>query len=353
MPHMDPQSSVATKVLLMEVAQIMRSAVDQMIRDSKPEIGVLFVLLVGISVALTSFIPAHLLDAWRTLVMSVASMMGNFVGIGVSATGNILTVNGFAMMIIHECTALNYAIILSTAILLYTRHTIQYRIAGVLIAIPIIVLMNAVRLVVSGFLGAISRRAFDIIHDYVWVALFALCIFALWKLWVDRSFRPSPESVHKALVILIGSTVAFSLLFAMMPVYGPSLAYLSSLPLKVFLNDKDAAIHLTDSNLQCIFQGVLYLAPFNVEFLNIAVFAGLALPLQKKDDWQTLSLTLFSFIVVLMINAVLIATMMNSVITHGEASLPDFVFIEKGLLLALPFGLWWILASGSEGKSKI
>ena len=318
----------------------------------KPELGLLFVLLVGMSVSVTAFLPAAFFDFWRMLVIGTAVRIGGLWGLAVNSHADILTVNGFAMQVINECTALNYVIILSTAMLLFARHSIRYRLVGVLIAVPTIILVNAFRLVISGICGSVSRRLFDIVHEYLWVALFALLIFAMWKVWADRSLPFSRKKMQQTAAVLVSCSAMFSLLIVAMPVYAPFLAWLSSLILEVFLGDSQTAIAWVGNNLQCNHAGTIYRVPFALEYFNIAVFAGLVLPLQRRGDWKTLASSLVALISALLLNAMLIANSIYLMIRHGQGVLQGFLLIEKGVLLAVPFALWWIVSSdGERGQS--
>jgi exosortase/archaeosortase family protein len=329
------------------------AAPDQDQQSPKPELGLAFVLLVGMSVAVTAFLPAAFFQVWRQLVMSLADVIGGMFGLAVSVSADVLTVNGFSMRVIDECTALNYVIILSTAILLYSRHSLRYRLLGVLTAAPVVVLVNAFRLVITGVSGTISRKLFDFVHEYLWVALFALLIFGLWKVWADKNLRINRQSAIRIATIVAGCSAMFALILAVMPIYAPALSYLSSLLLKICLGDGSAAIVWGNSKLYFQYGGASYQVPFALEYFNVAVFAGLVLPLQRRGDWKMLASTIFGFLGAVFLNAALIAATFLIVLAQGAHSLPAFLFIEKGLLLAVPFALWWIVSSPSEDQRVI
>jgi hypothetical protein len=137
----------------------------------------------------------------------------------------------------------------------------------------------------------------------------------------------------------------FALQLAIMPVYGPLLAQLSSLALKVLLGDSGSAIHWANSKMQCVYAGASYQVPFALEYFNIAVLAGLVLSLQRRGDWKTGVSTLLCLMGAVLLNATLVAATIHTMVSHGQQSLTAFLFIEKGLLLAVPFALWWIVAA--------
>ena len=105
------------------------------------------------------------------------------------------------MHIIGECTAFNYVIILALAILLYTRHTLEippdrrcHRHAQSPVA-------NAIRLIVTGLVGTVSLKAFHFVHEYLWVALFALLVFGIWKVWADGGLKLDRQTLRHAGVV--------------------------------------------------------------------------------------------------------------------------------------------------------
>ncbi|UFS71725.1 archaeosortase/exosortase family protein [Geomonas sp. RF6] len=316
----------------------------------KPELGLLFVLAVGVSVGLAAYLPVAVVEGWRQLVMRVAALGGALFGLSVTTSRDILSVNGFAMRIANECTAINYVIIISAAILCYARHTIRYRLQGVAAVVPVIVLANAFRLLVTGVCGSISWTVFELVHEYLWVALFALLIFALWKLWVDRSLSITRGALQRILVVLLASSFFYALLRLGVREYGDSLALLSSLFLKVFLCDPGVGVTWAGQTMRSTYAGTTYDVMFTIEYLNLAVFAGLALPLQRRGDWKTAAVTLLALAGAFVLNAVFIANSLSVRIVHGEAALALFLFVEKGLLLALPFALWWVIGGAQRNK---
>ena len=89
-----------------------------------------------------------------------------------TSNADIITVNGFAMRIIAECTAFNYIIILALAILLYTRHTMKYRLTGIAIATLSLLVANAVRLIVTGWSEPYpSKRSILSMNTSGWLSL--------------------------------------------------------------------------------------------------------------------------------------------------------------------------------------
>ena len=164
--------------------------------------AILFLLFAIPVASLLSHLPDAYLIAWRDLTMLVAEAVGILFGITTASNADILTVDGFAMRIIGQCTAVDYIAILAIAMLLYTRHSIRYRLLGVAIAVPVIVVVNACRLIVSGVVGAFSRRALDFVHDYLWVIGFALVVFAIWTFWVNGRCSVSRSTACRLALVL-------------------------------------------------------------------------------------------------------------------------------------------------------
>ncbi|WP_162605076.1 exosortase/archaeosortase family protein [Geomonas oryzae] len=321
-------------------------------KNTKPEAGMLFILLVAASVAVTSLLPPAFFTLWRELAIKGASLMGALTGMTVTSGGDILTVNGFPMRIIHECTAFNYVLILSTAILFYPRHTLQYRLAGVLVAAPLVVILNALRLVISGFAGTVSMNLFNFVHEYLWVALFSLLIFGIWKVWVDKRLVLKKTAITQIALVVVASSAFFYLLTSQSPTYGSMLAAVATAALKLIALDPGAETAYVSGDILGHAKGVACTVPFNLDYCNVAVLAGLVLPLQRKGDMKTLGLTLFTVVSALLLNAILMASSVYQMAVHGKKAFDAYMTIQHGLLLAVPFVLWWIVTSGAKEGNK-
>ena len=320
--------------------------------NQRPEGALLFILAVGVSAAVTQFLPAAYFQYWRDAYLHVVASSGTLLGLDVAVQSDILAVGGFQMRMIDECTAINYMHILVMAMLFYTPHTISYRALGIAIAVPLIFAANCFRLLVTGISGSISRTLFELVHEYLWVALFAFFVLAIWKSWADGSFRKILfHSLSRPLMIC---SMVWAVLLALLPVYGSVLATLASPVLKMFLSDTAATVDWMEGRFLATCRENVYTLPLRVEYFNVSVLAGLIWPrshLRKKNSW---SLVLFALLAAVLLNAIFIGNIFSLMIVRHQ-SIELFLTVEKAMLLALPFALWWVVApwkSELEGKAE-
>ena len=307
--------------------------------------AVIFISCVITVAALMSHIPDSYFIAWRDLTMLVTKGLGILLGLAMTSKADILTVNGFAMRIIRQCTAIEYVAILATAMLLYRRHSLSYRLLGLAIAAPIILFANACRLIISGIVGTYSMSAFDLVHDYLWVIGFALIVFAVWTIWVNGRFKVSGSAVGRGAFVAIVSIATYALLMFFHDAYGNLIAHASSFFYTLLSNDPQGSI-IRDGDLMIYSHaGSCFHLNNLLEQVNVAIYVGLMTPLQKKGDWEMLGMTILGLLCIVMISAIFIALGCSHAVTSGEGGLMAFLGIGSIVYLALPMTIYWIMAS--------
>jgi exosortase/archaeosortase family protein len=288
-------------------------------------------------------LPKAVFDFACDLTVFLTTTLGSLLGLSMTSNADIVTVNGFAMKIIGQCTAFNYIVILALAILLYTRHTISYRLIGVVTATICLLFANAVRLLVTGMTGTVSIEAFNFVHEYLWVALFALLVFGIWKVWADRSLNFSRQDAQSTGVIAIGCTAIFILLMTFKDLHCRLLANLAAPLFKLLLGDSQAAL-IWDGSLQFTQGATKVRMGLFFEMANIAVYVGIMLPYLwgKRKEIPT---ALLGLVVLVIMYAEFIAIMGVDAIKQGKVAAEFFQFIGSGVFLALPMALYWIITS--------
>lgn len=99
-----------------------------------------------------------------------------------------ITINGFAMEIIVECTAYNFYLF-GLALALFANWSWRHKLLNLLIFFGIIFITNILRFFAMGFVGRHYPELFDTTHDYVWNILFGFMIFGVWA-WRDKVNNP-------------------------------------------------------------------------------------------------------------------------------------------------------------------
>ena len=110
-----------------------------------------------------------------------------------------ITVDGFPMEIIVECTAYNFYLF-AIALVLFANWSWKDKLINLLLFSGIIFLVNNLRFFALGYIGRRFPGIFDTTHDYVWNILFGFLVFGLW-LWRDKASNPDhrkPGTAYEA-----------------------------------------------------------------------------------------------------------------------------------------------------------
>jgi exosortase/archaeosortase family protein len=99
-----------------------------------------------------------------------------------------ISLNGFNMEIIVECTAYNFYLF-AIALAVFANWSIKHKLINLLIFLIVIFFTNILRFFAMGFVGRYYPEFFDTTHDYVWNILFGFMIFGVWA-WRDKVNNP-------------------------------------------------------------------------------------------------------------------------------------------------------------------
>jgi exosortase/archaeosortase family protein len=98
---------------------------------------------------------------------------------------------GERLVIVTECTGLYTTVIFCSIIGAYPAR-IGEKIAGLLIGIPSIHILNLVRMVVVSLVLYHRRELFGLFHGYLWQVGFVIFMLLLVIFWMTKIVRPSP-----------------------------------------------------------------------------------------------------------------------------------------------------------------
>jgi exosortase/archaeosortase family protein len=298
-----------------------------------------------VATTLAACAPESFLNFWLDLTISSTKAIGFMLGIPVTSSGEIMAVNGFDMRIITQCTALHYVIILSTAILLYSKHSIQYRIAGVVISSFLVIVANALRLIITGVVGSISWDAFVITHDYLWVAAFSLLILGVWIAWADQRLYLTRETVKRGCMILLTCTAAYALLLTAMPLYGGFIATCASPLFKLLTNDQSARILFNGERMVYSYADKTLTANFMTDLMAVALYLGLTLSGGTYAK-ESIKRFIIGIVMILCISMAVIAGGGALMATSGKSAAVVLLWTAHGLVLELAV-LWWMMRRGA------
>jgi archaeosortase B (VPXXXP-CTERM-specific) len=95
----------------------------------------------------------------------------------------MVSINGFGLEIIDECTAVFSAIVYCSCVLAYPT-TLKNKGLGILCGVPSLYAINILRLVVLVLVGIFHPNMFEFVHVYLWQASFIIFVVVLFLLWL-------------------------------------------------------------------------------------------------------------------------------------------------------------------------
>jgi len=95
----------------------------------------------------------------------------------------------FNFSLVPDCGAVSVMAIFAAAVLAFPASWSR-RLVGMLIGLPVLYIVNALRLVTLAVIGAVCDRAiFDFAHHYVWQGIYIVFVVAVWMGWVEFVVR--------------------------------------------------------------------------------------------------------------------------------------------------------------------
>jgi exosortase H (IPTLxxWG-CTERM-specific) len=113
------------------------------------------------------------------------------VGLDPVVRGAVVSAGGFAVSIIPECTVLFAAGLFGCFVAAYPA-TLRHKVTGLFLGIPVLYLINLVRLQAVFLVGWIDRGLFDFLHVYLGQILTVSCVFLACWIWL-RSLTSTEE----------------------------------------------------------------------------------------------------------------------------------------------------------------
>jgi len=136
------------------------------------------------------YIPAihnSIMDFFVGFVVSSTVVIGKMLFLPVSsAASNLISVAGYQMKVIFECTAYNFYLF-ALALAVFGRWSLKDKFINFFIFIFSIFFLNAFRFIVMGYVGKFFPNIFHQVHDYVWTIVFGLIVFILYIWRNDQS----------------------------------------------------------------------------------------------------------------------------------------------------------------------
>ena len=104
-----------------------------------------------------------------------------------------LTVGGYHMQVVMECTAYNFYIFVFFLSLL-SPVSWKQRLLTLLIFLVAVFVVNNLRFITVGYIGAYSENLFHLVHDYLWNILFGFLVFLIWAWRYNKTADSADEN---------------------------------------------------------------------------------------------------------------------------------------------------------------
>jgi exosortase/archaeosortase family protein len=134
---------------------------------------------------LSDYVFDDLLSGLRHAVASLAASTMSLLGFPVSSRGMVITGPGAALSIANECTGVDATILLVSAILVFPARWLQ-KLAGVAIAVAVMMVVNFVRVLTLVYLGNYFPEWLSPGHLYVWPIIVIIMGVGTLLVWADR-----------------------------------------------------------------------------------------------------------------------------------------------------------------------
>jgi len=104
-----------------------------------------------------------------------------------------LTIGGYTMEVVMECTAYNFYLFV-IFLSLFSPVKWKQRLLTLLIFLLAVFVVNNLRFITVGYIGSYSQKMFHLVHDYLWNILFGFLVFLIWAWRYNNSIEPEPDS---------------------------------------------------------------------------------------------------------------------------------------------------------------
>ena len=141
----------------------------------------LLVLIFSVLYILFSGSITFLNDLTATALGFILSMLG----LDAAVNSSTVHVNEFGMKIVDECTGIFEMLVYAAAVLAFPTSRDKKAI-GLAFGVPLLGLLNMVRLICLAFVGMYDPESFEFVHLYLWQVTLILLIVIVLLIWILR-----------------------------------------------------------------------------------------------------------------------------------------------------------------------
>jgi exosortase H (IPTLxxWG-CTERM-specific) len=236
--------------------------------------SVRFIGVCVLSFILIGFLPESFFAPLNHATTSLAGLCLALFGEHPETAGDLISLNGFRVLIITECTVL-YSIILFGAFIFSAPASLKSRLVGLLSGVPFLVTVNTFRIALITMIGAKYPAFFEAAHVYLAQVVMIILVVAASLLWL----RWSSLSADGNGMFLLRAFAAASFIFPLWLIMNR--AYVKSLDLVM-----TEIFSLTNYRLTIAYKHFVYFQTFNMVIFAALILAEQRIPARRRFAWM-------------------------------------------------------------------
>lgn len=119
----------------------------------------------------------------RNVTALILGSIFSLAGAEVVVNGAMVSINGFGLEIIDECTAVFSSIVYCSCVLAYPT-TLRNKGLGIAFGVPSLYAINVFRIIVLALVGIAYPGMFEFVHVYLWQASFIIFVVVIFLVWL-------------------------------------------------------------------------------------------------------------------------------------------------------------------------
>ncbi|HLC20963.1 MAG TPA: exosortase H [Candidatus Methylomirabilis sp.] len=139
----------------------------------------------------TSMLRQYVAEPLAVAFATVSSLALNLLSLKATATGTLLSIEGFGAQIDDVCTGIFVVAVYLSAVLAYPSRLAE-KLKGFLLGASAILILNMIRVISLMYIGRYFPEFFETAHLLVWQSLIIFSALLMWIYWTER-FVGAPQ----------------------------------------------------------------------------------------------------------------------------------------------------------------
>ena len=290
-----------------------------------------FIVVSLLSFILIGALPGSFFMMLNYATAQLAGSCLSFFGVHPVINGDLISLNGFRVLIVPECTAL-YSIVLFSAFIFSVPASPKSRLVGLTAVIPFLFTANTIRIALITMVGAEYPAIFESVHIYLAQVVMLILVIGVSLAWMR----------HYTITVSLQGNLAVRALawgsFLFIPWLLLNRLYMSGLDTLVA-----AAFMVAGVTLRFNYQHLLYYQTFNLVFFTALLCAEKRLTIRQRFAWGAVG-------TLAMVLGHLLIRWCNVFLTafSWQPAIPVTTVLEVIGLYILPVLIWLIALNSAQ-----